>query len=376
MFRTGIIGKSINVEGVNVIVREKIGEGGYAVVYRCEDDKGRQFALKCVNCVSPEKFAQFQQEAIVLKSIPKHPNIMQLYAANIDRHHLTIQFLSEYCPNTAINLMQKRKLTKHEILAFFYGCANAVSFLHSMSPPIIHRDLKPENLLLASDGTVKLCDFGSCTTKVMNLSDPSHMNFAKDDIEQNTTMNYRSPEMVDLFKRIPIDGKSDIWALGCTLYKLIAGNDMFQPDERLGILQGKCRIPQGADPDLADLIQRCIKLNPNERPTAAELASTARSLLGNDERIMVNTAPISSPASNMIASAFQMMAKVKESANNSAIEKVVLKITSSSSDPPKMKYIRRIMIYIVKCPSAANSVIRYMITERPWSKQLRICMCN
>ena len=86
MSRSLAPGKAATIENYSVTLREKIGEGGYAVVYRCEDAQGHQFALKCVNCVTPEKFDQFQQEAIVLKALPPHPNIVKLHAAEVNKH--------------------------------------------------------------------------------------------------------------------------------------------------------------------------------------------------------------------------------------------------------------------------------------------------
>jgi serine/threonine protein kinase len=89
-----------------------------------------------------------------------------------------------------------RSLTRQEVLIFFRGICKAVDFLHKQK--IIHRDLKPENLLVGLGGYPKLCDFGSATTKIYTLEDTSEINVALEDIEQNTTPNFKASEMVDL----------------------------------------------------------------------------------------------------------------------------------------------------------------------------------
>ena len=76
-----------------------------------------------------------------------------------------------------------------------------------------------ENILQSDKGHFVLCDFGSATARVQN---PEKQGFqaVDDDIKKYTTLSYRAPEMVDLYSGKSITTKSDIWALGCLLYKL------------------------------------------------------------------------------------------------------------------------------------------------------------
>jgi AP2-associated kinase len=72
------------------------------------------------------------------------------------------------------------------------------------------RETQVENVLLTRN-TFKLCDFGSCTTKTYFPQTSSEMSRAEDDINRNTTMSYRSPEMLDLYRHQLINEKADIW---------------------------------------------------------------------------------------------------------------------------------------------------------------------
>ena len=132
-----LIGKTITVGTYKVVVKKRIGEGGYAWVFRAVDASGNQYALKWVNCLTPERFEQFKQEAAILKSIPEHPNIVKLYASQENPKAYVVALLYEYCPMTAIGILQKRAMTRDEILIFFTACAEATAFLHSQNPPII-----------------------------------------------------------------------------------------------------------------------------------------------------------------------------------------------------------------------------------------------
>ena len=125
-----LTGKTYTIDNITVNIKEKIGEGGYAYVYRCEDSNGKQYALKYVNCLTPERYEQFCEEANILKSLPEHPNIVKLYGSYVNSKTFVIILLYEYCPMTAIGIMSKRKLTKEEVLVFFTAIAEATKFLH------------------------------------------------------------------------------------------------------------------------------------------------------------------------------------------------------------------------------------------------------
>lgn len=385
-------GKTIKVGDYTVIIREKIGEGGYAYVYRCEDSSGNQYALKFINCLTPERFDQFKQEANILNSLPKHPNIVKLYAADANQKDLIIYLLYEYCPLTAMSILLKRMMTHEEVLIFFTACASAVALLHSQSPPIIHRDLKPENLLVSLDGVPKLCDFGSATTKIYKVKNTKEIDEASEDIERNTTQNYRSPEMIDLYKRVEVGTPADVWALGCTLYKLIYRDDLYKPDERMPILQGKLRIPPDCDEGFKLIIEQCIQVDPSKRPKASEIAGTAKMMRGPKDRIEVpkplpfqiksQSPQAQSPKGNnnnqeSLAdkkwSPINFLQEHYRAWTSSGVSQWTVKATAASNDPPASKYVRMILLASIRKTDVTSAQIAdLLLNQHRWETDPRI----
>ncbi|KAJ1916516.1 Ark- serine/threonine protein kinase [Mycoemilia scoparia] len=218
-------------------------------------------------------------------------------------------------------------LDEKTILQIFLSIVRAVSCLHYHSPPLIHRDLKIENVLVTEDDQYKLCDFGSvvsvtecplkksvvvaddnddgdddnkntCSSSSSSsnemaeninnnnsndkdnqhsqnkgLRDRSQITLLEDDIQQNTTFEYRAPEMVDLYLNHPINEKSDIWALGVLLYKLCYGKTPFDglghgnpKSTALAILNADVPIPDS--PPYSSGIKRLFMMIFREEPQA------------------------------------------------------------------------------------------------------------
>lgn len=116
-----------------------------------------------------------------------------------------------------------------------------------------------------------LCDFGSATQKVL---EPDKIGVARveDEITRFTTVQYRSPEMVDLYSGYPIGLKADIWALGVLLYHLCFFQLPF--NTQLAIQTGEVAVPDGSSfsSDLHKVIRLCLQTNPKDRPDIWQLS--------------------------------------------------------------------------------------------------------
>lgn len=139
---------------------------------------------------------------------------------------------------------------------------SAVEYLHSLDPPIIHRDIKPENILLDSNDSVKLWDFG-------------WSNFFNENSTRLTycgTPEYLAPEMI---KQKGHTKSLDIWNLGVLFFELLAGRPPFegsnQQDLFKNILNFKIRWPKGFSAVAKDLVSKLLKSDPDQRISLSEI---------------------------------------------------------------------------------------------------------
>ncbi|KAK5629606.1 hypothetical protein RRF57_005321 [Xylaria bambusicola] len=158
-----------------------------------------------------------------------------------------------------MNTRLQHRLTEPEIINIFSDIAEGVACMHYLKPPLLHRDLKVENVLIVMHGAkrkFKLCDFGSAAPPKPAPQTVVECRLIDEDIQRHTTMQYRSPEMVDVYRKQPIDEKSDIWALGVLLYKLCYYTTPFEDQGQLAILNASYRFP--SYPVFSDRLKQLI----------------------------------------------------------------------------------------------------------------------
>lgn len=142
-----------------------------------------------------------------------------------------------------MNRRLRERLTEAEILTIFADVCEGVAHMHSVRPPLLHRDLKVENILQASPTSYKLCDFGSAARPTRAPQSVEEIRSLELDLNRHTTLQYRAPEMVDLYLRRSVDEKSDVWALGVLLYKLCYYTTPFEEHGPLAILNVVYKTP-------------------------------------------------------------------------------------------------------------------------------------
>src|SRR5262249_1732909 len=154
---------------------------------------------------------RLQQEYRILAAL-EHPNIAGLLDAGITENGIPY-FVMEYVDGVAIDkFCTERGLSITQRLRLFLPVCDAVQYAHQKL--VVHRDLKPENILVTASGVPKLLDFG--VAKVLSES-PST---AAQTMTRAMTPEYASPEQV---RGQPVSTATDIYSLGCVLYKLLTG---------------------------------------------------------------------------------------------------------------------------------------------------------
>ena len=277
----------VTVNGRTVTVIKLLAEGGFGFVYLARDSMtGEEFVLKRMAAQTDEALAMQEREAALMEQL-QHPNIVKVYGSlkrRTERRSTEYWVLMEYCTGgTAFKLVTEAHgpVPEAKIWEIFLAVCKAVAHMHAQEPPVTHRDIKLENVLLTARGECRLIDFGSCSTRRSPIRGREDRLREQDIIEHFTTPSYRSPEMCDLYARMPIDERADIWALGCMLYAMAFKKHPFEEGTNLAIINGRYSIPEyhGYSPAVPALIRACLGPTPAERPTAAALVACVSALV-------------------------------------------------------------------------------------------------
>jgi AP2-associated kinase len=263
---------------ITVELKEKISEGGYAFVYKAVDiATGFEYAAKKIICQSNELVRMAEREIQTMKSLPLHENLVRLIDSAIIQTasgKVAILVLELCTGGTLVTLLEKyeRNLNLSQILFILKEICSGVLAVHSAG--FIHRDLKIENVLLHSK-KFKLCDFGSCSSEVFDLSSASRQELMalQEKFERETTLMYRPPEMIDLYQRARVDFKGDSWMIGCIAYTLAFCRHPFQDQAQLAIVNAHFNFPGNSrfDEKFHSFVAWILNPNPVERPSVQEI---------------------------------------------------------------------------------------------------------
>ena len=261
-------------------IKSLLGWGGMSVVYLAEDLRlKRKVALKLLasGLAEDESFrARFLHESELAASID-HPNIVPIYEAGTTEERLFIAM--RYVEGRGLNeRLQRSRLDPAEAIGIVAQVASALDAAHARG--LVHRDVKPSNVLLdvgaRPDGSdhVYLADFG-LTRRVDEeaaIGDDGHL---------MGTIDYIAPEQI---AGEEIDGRADVYSLGCVLYECLVGQPPFRRDSDLAAvfahLETEPPIASAGQPELPPaldaVIARALAKEPDERyASCGELARGA-----------------------------------------------------------------------------------------------------
>ncbi|KAJ5678988.1 Actin-regulating kinase PRK1 [Penicillium macrosclerotiorum] len=295
---TFLPGTKVQCGSHRVVVEKYLSEGGFAHVYVVrlpQPVNGSETAvLKRVAVPDKSALGNMRTEVETMKKLKGHRHIVRYidsHASQLRGGGYEVFLLMEFCGGGGLidfmNTRLQNRLTEPEIIKIFSDVSEGVACMHYLKPPLLHRDLKVENILISRSGSsscYKLCDFGSSAPPRPAAKSAAEGRLIEDDVQRHTTMQYRSPEMIDVYRKQPIDEKSDIWALGVLLYKLCYYTTPFEEVGQMAILNASYKFP--AYPKFSDrlkvLIASMLKENPQKRPNIYQVVNEVCQMQGKE----------------------------------------------------------------------------------------------
>ena len=254
-------------------VLERIGQGGFGVVYKGRDPRiERPVAIKV--CTSADETLQrrFLREAEIAGDL-HHRNIATVYELGHDQAGPFL--VQEYLEGETLEAKLRRAdpIPRPVRLGYLLQIARALEHAHTKG--VLHRDVKPSNVWILGDERVKLLDFGiaKLAGAETRLSRTGRL---------SGTAGYLAPEQI---KGEPVDARSDVFSFGVLAYELLTGIHPFPGTTLSELLHQVVRIEPdpvtslwpGCPPDLAALVAACLDKDPDRRPASFSRVAEALS---------------------------------------------------------------------------------------------------
>lgn len=236
----------------------RLGQGGFGAVYKAWDTSlTTHRAVKENLDVSPAAQKQFSREARMLAKL-NHPNLPRVtdYFLIPDQGQYLVMDFVEGSDLEAMLAISGGPIDEATALKWIGQVCDALNYLHTQNPPIIHRDIKPKNIIITPDEEVKLVDFG-----IAKIYDPRMSTTLG---AKAVTPGFSPPEQ---YGQGSTDKRSDVYALGATLYTLLTGQQPMESIQRS--IGSQLAEPRTVKPGISEIteavILRAMEIQPSQR---------------------------------------------------------------------------------------------------------------
>ena len=245
-----------------------LGQGAFGKVYMgLNEDTGEMIAIKQIPIGNDEALESLTQEIELLKSL-NHPHIVRYLGVHKSESENVMNILMEYIPGGSLSNLCERfgRISENVTRIFMHQILQAVQYLHQNG--VIHRDIKGANVLVDSDGSIRLADFGASKLLDVVYESPSKSMIG--------TPYYLAPEVITENRT---GFESDIYSAGCTMYEMLTGKPPFADYEPMAAIfrvgNGSIpEIPPSVARDTAAFLSQMLKHRPEDRPSVDELLNS------------------------------------------------------------------------------------------------------
>ncbi|MBK7827396.1 protein kinase [Nannocystis sp.] len=273
MVDTGAMGQDPDERRIGSVLRERyritgvIGAGGMATVYLAVHRNGNRVALKMLHPELSRQAAhreRFVREGYVANKV-EHPGAVRVLdddVADDGCPFLVMELLIG--ESLAAHLRRRGRLAPREVLAIGHALCDVLARAHACG--VVHRDIKPDNLFLTTSGELKVLDFG--IARVVQEGRESATRTG----HMLGTPAFMPPEQA-LGRRHAIDGRSDLWAVGATMFTAIAGRPVHQGDAPEEVMvrsatepaPGLASVAPEVPAAIAAVVDRALAFAPDQR---------------------------------------------------------------------------------------------------------------
>jgi diguanylate cyclase (GGDEF)-like protein len=236
----------------------ELGRGAATAVYRGRRGD-RQYAIKLLHTAGGEQAsAAFRREAALLARLT-HPGLVRIHEVGdaADRPYLIMDLVVGQ--SLAQALAAAKPLDEARVVAIAVDVTSALTAAHRTG--LVHRDIKPDNIMIDDDGSAKVIDFGLA----------SHAGHTNPDVAVGTFV-YAAPEQTGILHR-PVDGRSDLYALGVVLFECLTGAPPFVAEDvgelirmHLSAIPPNVRESRpDVSPEFASIIAKLLAKDPDDR---------------------------------------------------------------------------------------------------------------
>ncbi|KAJ3094752.1 hypothetical protein HDU97_007625 [Phlyctochytrium planicorne] len=302
-------------EAIKVDLNCCLGSGAFGVVYKARYANELVVVKRLkVQSLSKKVEEEFKKEAAILAGL-NHPRIVRFLGVSFENEQCSI--VLEYLPLGSLysHYTQKPAYNLSTRLSLAMDVSTGMEFLHQRNPPILHNDLKSPNILLYHDATgalhAKITDFGIAKIKTATATTTSGAGFgAGTSTGIKGTFLWMAPELHNL--RAKYRTNSDVYAFGVVMTEIMSWVGPFGipvPDIKFNEIHHQLtvekRLPEinlasDVTPGLRNLINRCLALGFNDRPSFADVSASLEDLIeGGDGDVKAAPAPVAQTPNNM-----------------------------------------------------------------------------
>jgi serine/threonine protein kinase len=291
-----------------------LGAGGMGQVYKVRNvisDRLEAMKVLLPNLTENAELAERFLREIKVQAAMKHPNIATLHTAlRVDNQLLMVM---EYVEGHTIDsYMQQGRIPIQHAIGYMVQVLSALAYAHKMG--VVHRDIKPANMMITPQGVVKLMDFG-----IALLAQDRKLTQAGQNVG---SLYYMSPEQINGAPNV--DGRSDLYSLGVSLYQMLTGKRPFDGDSDFKIMAAHLQTtpvpPIEIDPQLPAVLNEVIMLaiarDPDKRFQSADAMLAALNSVHNQPQaaaaavVQARPQPTAKPATGNKRGLYMMIGSV------------------------------------------------------------------